>query len=276
VRYQARRVFNNVMIASLIGCAVLAVSALVLIVGYIALKGANYLDPTFLTHDPKALGQSGGGIRHAIVGTGILVAIAAVIAVPVGILAGIFLSEYAGGRSRLVLRFLADTLTGVPSIVVGVFVYAFLVIGTGFSALSGGVALAVIMFPLITRTSEEALYLVPGDHREAAIALGSPKWRVIASVAVPGAAPTIVTGCLLATARAAGETAPLLFTAFGNNFYSTSVNDPIAAMPLVIYRYAIAPYEVLHEQAWAAAFILVALMLVLSAMTRWAVSRSVR
>lgn len=276
MRNQRRRIVNAVMMVSLTASAVLAVALLVLIVGYIGVKGASYLNPTFLTHDPKPIGQAGGGIRHAIVGTGILVAIAAVMAVPLGILAGVYLSEYAGGRGRLVLRFLADTLTGVPSIVVGVFVYAFLVVQTGFSALSGGVALAVIMLPLIARTTEEALYLVPRDQREAALALGSPKWRVVSMIAVPAAAPTIVTGCLLATARAAGETAPLIFTAFGNNFYSTNVNDPIAAMPLIIYRYAIAPYAVLHEQAWAAAFILVALMLVLSMVTRFVVSRGVR
>ena len=276
MRHWIRRIINAAMMAAVTGCAVLAVGLLLLIVGYVALKGADYLNPTFLTHDPKALGQSGGGIRHALVGTGILVAIAAAIAVPLGIAAGVFLSEYAGGRSRLILRFLADTLTGVPSIVVGVFVYAFIVINTGFSALSGGIALAVIMLPIIARTTEEALHLVPRDQREAALALGSAKWRVVTSISVPGAAPAIVTGCLLATARAAGETAPLLFTAFGNNFYSTDVNKPIAAMPLVIYRYAIAPYAVLHDQAWAAAFILVALMLVLSAITRFVVSRSVR
>jgi phosphate transport system permease protein len=264
------------MMAAVTGCAALAIGLMFLIVGYVAVKGISYINPDFITSDPVALGQEGGGIRHAIVGTLILVSIAAVIAVPLGIACGAFLSEYGGPRRRLALRFLADTLTGVPSVVVGVFVYSLIVIHTGFSALSGGIALAVIMLPIVARTSEEALYLVPRDQREAAMALGTPKWRVVSQIAIPGAAPAIVTGCLLATARAAGETAPLLFTAFGNNFYSTNVNDPIAAMPIIILRYALSPYEVLHNQAWATAFILVAMMLVLSAVTRWVVSRSVR
>jgi phosphate transport system permease protein len=276
MRDRRRRIVNGVMMVSVAACAALAIGIMFLIVGYIGLKGASYLKPSFITETPVPLGQPGGGIKHAIIGTLILVTIGAAIAVPLGIAAGVYLAEYANGRPRLILRFLADTLTGVPSVVVGVFVYALIVVQTGFSALSGGIALAVIMVPIITRTCEEALYLVPRDQREAALALGSPKWRVVSMIAVPAAAPSIVTGCLLATARATGETAPLIFTAFGNNFYSTDINKPMAAMPLIIYRYAITPYEVLHEQAWAAAFILVALMLVLSATTRWVVGRSVR
>lgn len=263
------------MIGCMTASAALAIGVMFLIVGYIAIKGISYLNPTFITSTPKGLGQPGGGIKHAIVGTGILLGIAALMAVPLGIAAGVYVSEYAHPRVRLVLRFLADTLTGVPSIVVGVFIYALVVAHTGFSALAGSIALAVIMLPIIARTAEEALYLVPGDQREAALALGAPKWRVVTSIAVPSAAPVIVTGCLLATARAAGETAPLLFTSLGNNFYSTNLNDPIAAMPLIIYRYALTPYAVLHDQAWAAAFILVALMLVVSAVTRWVVTRGI-
>jgi phosphate transport system permease protein len=273
MKQRRRRITNTVMMLAVTGCAALAIGLMLLIVGYIAVKGIAYLNPTFVTSTPAPLGETGGGIKHAIVGTVILVAIAAALAVPAGISAGVFLSEYAGPRARLVLRFLADTLTGVPSIVVGVFIYALIVVHTGFSALSGGVALAVIMLPIVARTAEEALYLVPRDQREAALALGTPKWRVVSSIAVPSAAPAIATGCLLATARAAGETAPLLFTALGNNFYSTSINDPIAAMPIIIFRYVLTPYAVLHDQAWATAFILVALMLVLSAVTRWVVSR---
>jgi phosphate transport system permease protein len=276
MRERRRRIINAVMMFSVTACAVLAVGVLLLIVGYIGVKGSSYLKPSFFTETPVPLGQPGGGIKHAIIGTGILVGFAALFAVPLGIAAGVFLAEYATGRPRLILRFLADTLTGVPSVVVGVFVYALVVTQTGFSALSGSVALAVIMVPIIARTTEESLYLVPRDQREAAVALGSPKWRVVTLVTIPAASAPIITGALLATARATGETAPLIFTAFGNNFYSTDVNKPIAAMPLIIYRYAITPYEVLHEQAWAAAFILVALMLVLSATTRYVVSRSVR
>lgn len=276
MRYRTRRITNVVMMGAVTGCAALAVGLMVLIVAYVAVNGAGYINPEFVTHTPKPLSQGGGGIEHAIIGTGILVLIGAFFAVPLGIACGVFLSEYAGGRDRLIVRFLADTLTGVPSIVVGVFVYALIVVHTGFSALSGGIALAVIMVPIIARTTEEALYLVPRDQREAALALGTPKWRVVASIAVPGASPAIVTGCLLATARAAGETAPLMFTAFGNNFKSTDINEPIAAMPLIIYRYAISPYQIWHDQAWAAAFILVVLMLVVSAVTRFVVARSVR
>lgn len=276
MRYRLRRVINMAMLSSVTACSILAVGLMFLIVGYIGIKGAGYVvKPSFYLHEPVPIGQTGGGISHAIVGTAILTTISAVIALPLGIAAGVYLSEYAG-RDRLVLRFIADTLTGVPSIVVGLFVYAFLVIHTGFSALSGGVALAVIMLPIVTRTTEEALYLVPRDQREAALALGSPKWRVVAGVVIPGASPTIVTGCLLATARAAGETAPLIFTAFGNNFKSTDINGPVAAIPLVIFKYAQGPYKDQHDQAWAAAFVLVMLMLVLSALTRFAVSRRVK
>jgi phosphate transport system permease protein len=276
MRERRRRVVNTIMLLTVTACAVLSVGILLLIVGYIAVEGASYLKPSFFTGTPVPLGQSGGGIKHALVGTAILVGLASVMAVPLGISAGVFLAEYASGRPRLFLRFLADTLTGVPSVVVGVFVYALVVSQTGFSALSGSIALAVIMVPIIARTTEEALYLVPRDQREAAVALGSPKWRVVTLVTLPAASAAVVTGALLATARATGETAPLIFTAFGNNFYSTDVNSPIAAVPLIIYRYAITPYAVLHEQAWAAAFILVALMLVLSATTRYVVSRGIR
>jgi phosphate transport system permease protein len=276
MRVERRRITNWIMIGCMTASAALAIGLMFLIVGYIAIKGISYINPTFITATPKGLGQPGGGIKHAIIGTSILVGMAATMAVPLGIAAGVYVSEYANPRVRLVLRFLADTLTGVPSIVVGVFIYALIVVHTHFSALSGSVALAVIMLPIIARTAEEALYLVPADQREAALALGAPKWRVVSQVAVPAAAPIIVTGCLLATARAAGETAPLLFTALGNNFYSTNINEPMAAMPIIIYRYALTPYAVLHDQAWAAAFILVAFMLVLSAATRFVVSRSVR
>jgi len=276
LRARRRKIVNAIMISSMAGAAVLAIGLMFLVVGYIAVHGLGHINRDFFTQSAKGLGQPGGGIKHALVGSGIIVGIAAAIAVPVGIAAGIFVAEYSDPRLKLLLRFLADTLVGVPSIVIGVFIYALIVVHTGFSAVSGSVALAVIMIPIIARTSEEALYLVPGDQREAALALGSPKWRVVSQVVVPAASPGIVTGCLLATARAAGETAPLLFTALGNNFYSTDVNNPMAAMPLIIYRYSLTPYAVLHDQAWATAFILVFVMLVISAVTRWVVSRGVR
>ncbi|MEO8457382.1 MAG: phosphate ABC transporter permease PstA [Chloroflexota bacterium] len=276
MRNQRRRLFNRLMIGVVTGCAALSVGIMFLIIGYVTAKGVTHISVTFLTHEPTSLGEPGGGIKHALVGTLILVTIAISIAVPLGIGAGIFVSEYASPRLALPLRFLADVLTGVPSIVIGVFIYSLIVIQYGFSALAGGVALAVIMLPIVARTSEEALYLVPRDQREAALALGTPKWRMILQIVLPTAAPAVVTGCLLATARAAGETAPLLFTALGNNFYSTNVKEPIAAMPVIIYRYALTPYPSLHDQAWATAFILVGVMLVLSAITRIVVSRSIR
>jgi phosphate transport system permease protein len=276
MRNTRRRLFNRLMIGVVTGCAAVSIGLMFLIVGYVTAKGITHISGDFLTHEPAALGQPGGGIKHALVGTLILVSIAISIAVPLGIGAGIFLSEYASQRIALPLRFLADVLTGIPSIVIGVFIYSLIVLQYGFSAIAGGVALAVIMLPIVARTSEEALYLVPRDQREAALALGTPKWRVVMQVALPSAIPAVVTGCLLATARAAGETAPLLFTALGNNFYSTNVKEPIAAMPVIIYRYALTPYPELHNQAWATAFILVAFMLVLSAITRIVVARSIR
>jgi phosphate transport system permease protein len=276
MRQRRRRYFNNLMMVCVAGCAAISIGLMFLIIGYVAVQGIGHLTPEFFQNEPAALGQPGGGIKHAIVGTLILVGMAMVIAIPLGIGAGVFVAEYAGPRTGMALRFLADTLTGIPSIVVGVFIYALIVVNTGFSALSGGLALAVIMLPIVARTTEEALYLVPRDQREAATALGTPKWRIVSTVVLPSAAPAVVTGGLLATARAAGETAPLLFTALGNNFYSTNVNDPIASMPVLIYRYALTPYAILHDQAWATAFILVFLMLLLSASTRFIVSRSVR
>ena len=265
------------MMAAVTGCAALAIGLMFLIVGYVAVKGISYLNPEFITSDPVALGQEGGGIRHAIVGTLILVSIAAMIAVPLGIACGAFLSEYGGPRRRLALRFLADTLTGVPSVVVGVFVYSLIVVHTGFSALSGGIALAVIMLPLVARTSEEALYLVPRDQREAAMALGTPKWRVVSQIAIPGAARSDRHGLSAGDSAGGGRDCASALHGVRQQLLTLQTSTiPSRRCRSCILRYALSPYEVLHNQAWATAFILVAMMLVLSAVTRWVVSRSVR
>lgn len=271
-----RRLVNATMLGASALAASLAVGVMVAIVGFVAVEGAAYLNLAFLTETARPLGQPGGGIAHAVVGSAIIVGIAALLAAPVGVGAGVFLAEYAGPRVGTAVRFLGDVLTGVPSVVVGVFVYALIVIHTGFSGFSGGVALAVIMLPIIARTTEEALRLVPREQREAAHALGVPRWRVIASVAVPASLPGIVTGMLLALARAAGETAPLIFTAFGNNFWQTDPTEPVAAMPLVIYRYAISPYDAWHQQAWAAAFILILLVLFINVVARLGTRRRIQ
>jgi phosphate transport system permease protein len=203
------------------------------------------------------------------VGTVIIVSLASVIGIPIGLMLGIFVSEYAGPRTGYVIRFIADVLTGVPSIVIGLFIYGLIVLRQGhFSGLAGAVALAVIMVPIVARASEEMLKLVPGTQREAALALGIPQWRGILQVVLPAARRGLITACILAVARAAGETAPLMFTTLGNRFYSTDPSREMDALPLMIYRYAIGPYDEWHEQAWTAAFVLVMLVLVLSIVAR--------
>jgi phosphate transport system permease protein len=213
-------------------------------------------------------------MRNEIVGTLILVGLASVIGIPVGLMAGAYLSEYGGGRFGSVVRLVADVLTGVPSVVVGIFVYVILVRPMGtFSAVAGGVALAIIMLPVVARTTEEMMKLVPLTYREAALALGIHRWRVIISVVMPGAAVGIVTGAMLAVARIAGETAPLIFTALGNRFGFAGLDQPIAALPLQIWRYAVSAYDTWHQQAWAGAFLLVMLVLVISVLVRWLTAR---
>ena len=215
------------------------------------------------------VGEAGGGMANSLVGTIILVVLASLFGLPLGIGAGIYLAEYGRGRLATAVRFAADVLTGIPSITIGLFAYAALVVPfRTFSAIAGGVALGVIMLPVVTRTTEEMIRLVPGSLREAALALGAPRWRVILSIVLPTALGGIVTGALLAVARVAGETAPLLFTAFGNQFWSRSLIQPIAALPLQIFAYAISPYDDWHRQAWAGALVLVSLVLCLSVAAR--------
>jgi phosphate transport system permease protein len=249
--------------------AAITIAFLALILGYTIINGVTYFNLDFLTQSAKPVGETGGGMREDIFGTFILVGIASVIALPVGLMAGIFLSEVAGPKAASVIRFSADILAGVPSIIVGVFAYALLVRPMhSYSALSAGVALALIMIPVVARTAEEAMRLVPNSQREAALALGISKWRMILGVIMPGATTGIVTGVMLAVARVAGETAPLIFTALGSAFGVQGLTEPIGALPLQIYRYALSPYSDWQKQAWAAAFLLVILVLGINIVVR--------
>jgi phosphate transport system permease protein len=252
----------------------LAILILALILGYTIIHGLSYFNLNFLTQAAKPVGEAGGGMRNEIFGTLILVGLGSIIALPIGLLAGIFLSEYASPRVASVVRFMADILAGVPSIVVGVFVYAIVVRPMhSYSALSAGVALAMIMIPVIARTAEESLRLVPNSMREAALALGITRWRAVIGVIIPGAMTGIITGVMLAVARIAGETAPLLFTALGSQFGVQGLLKPIGALPLQIFRYAMSPYKSENQQAWAGAFLLVILVLGISILVRWVSNR---
>jgi len=243
----------------------LVIGALLVIIGYIALTGVRELTLSFLINSPKPVGEPESGIANAIVGTLILIGIASVIGLPVGILAGLYLAEFASSRFGNLLRFLIDTLTGVPSIVVGVFAWTVLVRPMGhFSALAGGISLAMIMMPIVARTTEEMIRLVPQSMREAALALGAPVWRMSLGVVLRAAAGGVATGAMLAIARIAGETAPLLFTALSYNYMSTDINQPIASLTYQIFYFAASPYEQWHAMAWAATLVLVAMILAIN------------
>ena len=242
-------------------CTFVAVGILLVILSHIAWQGVGSLNFRFLVDSPRPVGE-GGGIGNAILGSLVLLALSSAFGLPLGIAVGIYLSEIGRGRLAGAVRFLVDTLTGIPSIVTGVFVYAIVVLPLKhFSAFSGGVALALIMVPIIARTTEEMLKLVPHSLREGALALGAPQWRVVLGVVVPAAASGIATGAMLAIARVSGETAPLLFTAFGSRFFSTDLNQPIASLTVQIYNDAISPYDEWHAQAWAATLVLMTLIL---------------
>jgi phosphate transport system permease protein len=256
---------------------ILVVTPLIAIFIYLLYKGASSLNLAFFTKIPAPVGESGGGMANAIVGSGILLALSSLLGVPVGIGAGIFLSEFGrGGRLANLVRFTADVLNGVPSIVMGISIYSLIVLPQKhFSALSGGVALGIMMIPTITRTTEEMLLMVPNAIREASLGLGVPNWRSVLSITLKTASPGIITGCMLAFARVAGETAPLIFTAFGNNFWSVNVNQPIAALPLQIYLYALSPYDEWHRLAWAGALVLIVLIVVSVSLVRYVTTRGV-
>jgi len=250
-------------------CTVAAIGILLIILAYIARQGIGYLNLSFLINDPQPVGE-GGGIRNAIVGTLVLLATSSAIGLPFGIAVGIYLSEFGTRRFGSLVRFLADTLTGIPSIVTGVFVYTIVVVPLKhFSALAGGIALALIMVPIVARTTEEMIRLVPHSLREGALALGAPQWRVTLGVVVPAAASGIATGAMLAIARISGETAPLLFTAFGSRFFSYYLDQPIASLTVQIYNYAISPYDEWHAQAWAATLVLMTMILSINIVVRF-------
>jgi phosphate transport system permease protein len=257
------------MQAVTLACAILVVAPLVLVFYHLVKEGFSSMNWAFFTQLPKPVGEAGGGMANAIVGTFILLGQAAVLGVPIGVLGGVFLSEYGSSRLNWWIRFTADVLNGVPSITWGMVVYALVVVPMkGFSALAGGIVLGLMMIPLVMRTTEEVLQLVPNGYREAALALGIAKWRTIVQIVMRTALKGIVTGVLLALARVAGETAPLLFTAFGNHFWTHKLTDPISAMPLQIFAYAISPYDDWHRQAWAGALVLLLLVLFVNAGVR--------
>jgi phosphate transport system permease protein len=256
---------------------ILVILPLVAIFVYLLVKGARSVNLDFFTQIPKPVGEPGGGMANAIVGSATLLAIASVLGVPVGIGGGVYLAEFGRGTKLAnAIRFTADVLNGVPSIVMGIAAYALIVMPQGqFSAMAGGVALGIMMIPTICRTTEEMLLMVPHAVREAALGLGVPNWRSVLSITVKTASPGIITGCMLAFARVAGETAPLLFTALGNQFWSTSLNEPIAALPLQIYVYALSPFDDWHRLAWAGALVLIVLIVLSVSLVRYVTSRGV-
>jgi phosphate transport system permease protein len=269
------RRLSNLCFIGLSGlAAILVLAPLGAIFGYLVYKGAGSINWAFLTHTPRPVGEAGGGMANAIVGSVIVLGLGSVIGVPLGIGSGIYMAEFGGGRYVNFVRFMADVLNGVPSIVVGIAVYALVVLPQQhFSALSGGVALGIMMIPTIARTTEEMLLMVPNTIREAALGLGIPQWRATLQVTLRTASKGVITGAMLAFARVAGETAPLLFTAFGNQFWSLKPNQPIAALPLQIFAYAISPFDEWHRQAWAGALILIVLIVAAVAAVRVVTSR---
>ena len=269
-----RRLVSNAMVGLMVLAVVVALLPLFFILFDLVVKGAGSLSLDFFTKMPAPAGESGGGVAHAIVGTLIIVGTASLIGLPIGIAAGIYCAEYPGSRLTWVTRFVADVMNGTPSIVVGVFAWAWIVATQKhFSALAGSAALAMLMIPMVLRTTEEMIKLVPNSLREAALALGYPRWRTSLAIVVRTTMPGIVTGSLLAVARIAGETAPLLFTALGSQYMGLNINQPMAALPLTVFTYATGPYEEWHRYAWAAALVLIMVVFVLSLGARLAIGR---
>jgi phosphate transport system permease protein len=266
----ARRKFVSGLASTLATVAALLVIApLALVFYHLLVSGIGSVNWDFFVHLPKPVGEIGGGMANAIVGSGELLGLASLVGVPVGVLGGVYLAEYGGARTNAMLRFVADVLNGVPSIIWGVVVYGLIVLRfRSFSALAGGLALGLMMIPLIMRTTEEVLLLVPNGYREASLALGVSRWKTIVHIVMKTASRGIITGILLAFARVAGETAPLLFTAFGNRFWNHSLREPIAALPLQIFTYSISPYEDWHRQAWAGALVLVIMIFSINTLVR--------
>ena len=271
-----RKVLSSIFVAFCAGAVILALVPLVMILLFVISQGVRALNVDFFTHMPTPVGEPGGGMANSIVGTLILTGLGSLMAIPIGILSGVYMAEYAGSRFATAIRFAADTLNGVPSIVIGIFAYGIAVLPfKQFSAIAGGLALGIMMIPIIARTTEELLLLVPGTMREGALALGATRARAVFTVVLPAAAPGIVTGVVLALARVAGETAPLLFTSFNNRFFTTSVTQPISSLTVQVFTYAISPYEDWHRQAWAGALVLVTFVLVCSLLARFATRKMV-
>jgi phosphate transport system permease protein len=274
---RVRSLVDHLATVLAITATVLVVTPLIAIFGYLVYKGASSLNLAFFTQIPKPEGELGGGMANAIVGSGVLLAVASCLGVPIGIGGGIYLAEFGRGtRLANAVRFTADVLNGVPSSVMGIAIYSLIVFQQKhFSAFSGGVALGIMMIPTVTRTTEEMLLMVPNSIREAALGLGVPNWRSVLSITLTTASPGVITGCMLAFARVAGETAPLLFTALGNQFWSVNLNEPIAALPLQIYIYAISAYDDQHRLAWAGALVLIALIVLAVSLVRFVASRGI-
>jgi phosphate transport system permease protein len=274
-RLRRRRAVDRAMRALIWVSAVLAVLPLVLVVFYVARKGVPAINLALFTRDPSPLGDSSGGIRPALVGSLIMVGLGTAFGVPIAVGTAIYVREYAGERPAMIVRFLIDVLAGVPTIIVGLFIYGLLVVPMGaFSAIAGGVALAIILVPIVARITDEMLGVVPNSMREAAYALGIPRWKTIVRIVLPAAASGIVTGIVLSVARIAGEAAPLIFTALGNSVTSTTLTKPMDALPLRIWVYASGPYPSWHDQAWAASLVLVGLVLCFALILRFALQRS--
>ena len=277
MRNRWRRFSSNLIVALCGAAVVLALIPLALILFYVVTQGITSLNVAFFTQMPRPVGEAGGGMGNAIIGSLMVTGLGALLAIPIGVISGIYAAEYSGTRFAALTRFAADTLNGVPSIVVGVFVYGMVVLPfRQFSALAGGVALGIMMIPLIMRTTEELLRLVPPTLREGALALGATRARAVFTVVVPAALPGIITGILLALSRIAGETAPLLFTSFNNRFWSTDPTQPISTLTVQVYTYAISPYADWHRQAWAGALVLVTIVLSCSLLARLATARMER
>ncbi|MBF0510898.1 MAG: phosphate ABC transporter permease PstA [Candidatus Omnitrophica bacterium] len=269
-----RALWDKVMVGVLLLCAVSVLFILFNILLHLFIKGITALNWNFFTHLPKPVGEKGGGMANAIAGTFILLGLAVCVGVPVGLGAGVYLSEYASDKFAQVVRFVSDVMNGIPSIVYGIFAYIVCVLPMkGFSAFSGGFALGIMMIPMITRTSEQFVRMVPNQLKEAGLALGVPKWRVTLDIVIPSALAGITTGIMVALARVSGETAPLLFTAFGNHYWQHSLTQPIAALPLQVFSYAISPFDDWHRQAWAGAIVLILMVLLINSWAQFYVMR---
>lgn len=273
-----RRFKSTAALSAVYALTGLALLPLALVLGYTVINGLPAVShPEFFYNVERPVGIPGAGIAHAIAGTGIMVGLSSLLAVPVGVISGVYLAEYGLGRWSTVVRLAADVLVGAPSIAIGLFAYALIVAPTHhFSGLAGSLALAVLMLPVVIRTTEGAVRLVPGSLREAGLALGLSRWRVSLQLILPAAAPGVITGALLAIARAAGETAPLLFTGFGNRIWNLDPTQPMSALPLIVFHDALTPYPALQQQAWGAALVLVVLVLIFNLASRWVLRRQIR